>query len=237
MVMKLKEVMDYLKEKGSEQTKKVLKRHGAQEPFFGVKVADLKVIQKKIKKDHKLALKLYQTGNSDAMYLAALIADPMKFTPDVLHEWAEQATWYMISDYTVAWMAAESPFGIKMAKEWIRSSKEFVASAGWSTYASVISITPNDQLDLVEIKSLLEYVTDNINEAPNRVRYAMNNFVIAAGSFIPELTELCKNYGEILGKVEVDMGGTSCKVPQAREYIEKVEKKGYIGKKKKRAVC
>lgn len=235
--MNLKEVMEILKSKGSEQTKKVLKRHGAKEPFYGVKVADLKVLQKKIKKDHKLALKLYQTGNSDAMYLAALIAEPEKFTPNILNDWAEQAKWYLISDYTVAWMAAESPFGIKMAKEWMRSNKEFIASAGWSTYASVMSIKPNEELDLQEIKALLEYIIDNINDAPNRVRYSMNNFVIAAGSFIPELTEICKNYGDLLGKVEVDMGGTSCKVPQAREYIEKVETKGYIGRKKKRAVC
>ena len=88
-----------------------------------------------------------------------------------------------------------------------------------------------------EIKSLLEYVIDNITDAQNRVRYAMNNFVIAAGSYVPELTEACKTFGEMLGKVEVDMGGTACKVPQAKEYIEKVEKRGSIGKKRKRAVC
>ena len=235
--MKLAEVMDFLKEKGSEQTKNVLKRHGATEPFFGVKIADLKIIQKKIKTDHKLALKLYQTGNSDAMYLAALIADPAKFTPDVLNDWAEQATWYLISDYAVTWMAAESPFGIKMAKEWIQSDRELVASAGWSTYASVVAIKPNEELNLLEIRSLLEYITDNIHDAPNRVRYAMNNFVIAVGSFVPELNEECKIYGDMLGNVEVNMGDTSCKVPQAREYIEKVEEKGRIGKKRKRAVC
>ncbi|MFA9388200.1 MAG: DNA alkylation repair protein [Prolixibacteraceae bacterium] len=235
--MNLAEVMAFLKEKGSEQNKKVLKRHGAKEPFFGVKVSDLKVLQKKIKKDHQLALMLYQTGNSDAMYLAALLADPSKLTPDVLDNWAKQAYWYMLSDYTVAWISAESKYGIMMAKKWILSDKEFVASAGWSTYSSVLAITPNSELDLSEIKELLEYVIDHINEAPNRVRYSMNSFVIAAGVYIPSLTEACKVYGDLLGKVKVDMGGTSCKVPQIRAYIEKVENKGYIGKKKKRAVC
>ena len=235
--MKLAEVMTFLKEKGNEQTKKILKKHGATEPFFGVKISDLKTIRKKIMKDHQLALKLYQTGNSDAMYLAALIANPSLFTPDVLNEWAEQATWYLISDYTVAWMAAESPFGIKMAKEWIQADKEFVASAGWATYASVLGIKPNEDLDLIEIRSLLEYITDNIHEAPNRVRYTMNGFVIAAGIYIPELTSECKVYGDMLENVEVNMGETSCKVPKAREYIEKAELKGNLGKKKKRAVC
>ena len=74
--MTAKDVLVQLKALGSEQTKKTLLRHGAREPFFGVKVADLKTLQKKIKTDHALALDLYASGNSDAMYLAGLIADP-----------------------------------------------------------------------------------------------------------------------------------------------------------------
>lgn len=41
--------MDQLAAMGNEQTKKVLMRHGAQELFFGVKVQDMKSLQKKIK--------------------------------------------------------------------------------------------------------------------------------------------------------------------------------------------
>lgn len=235
--MTLQEVMDFLESKGSEQTKKVLTRHGAKEPFFGVKVADLKIIMKKIKKDHDLALQLFETGNSDAMYLAPMIADPILYTKEQLTEWAHQAYWYYISDFAVAWAAAESKYGIELAKTWMKADREFVASCGWATYSSVMSITPNEELDIQEIKDLLEYVIDNINDAQNRVRYAMNNFVIAAGCYVPELTDLCKTYGSMLGKVDVHMGGTSCKVPQAKEYIEKVEQRNSIGKKRKRAVC
>jgi hypothetical protein len=35
----------------------------------------------------------------------------------------------------------------------------------------------------------------------------------------------------------VDMGGTACKVPYAPEYIQKVQKRGAIGKKRKTAKC
>jgi len=45
--MELKEVMDYLESKGSEQTRKIYSKHGAPDNFFGVKVADLKPIIKK----------------------------------------------------------------------------------------------------------------------------------------------------------------------------------------------
>jgi 3-methyladenine DNA glycosylase AlkD len=71
------EVMLELSKFRNEQTKKVFTRHGAREPFFGVKVGDLKILVKKIKTDHKLALELFKTGNSDAMYLAGLV-NPFK---------------------------------------------------------------------------------------------------------------------------------------------------------------
>jgi 3-methyladenine DNA glycosylase AlkD len=222
---------------GNEQTKKVLVRHGAREPFFGVKVADLKKIVKKVKKDHELSLELYDTGNSDAMYLAGLIADESRISGDELRDWAKKAYWYMISDYTVAWVAAESPYGWELGLEWIESGEEFIASAGWSTLSSCLSLYPHEKVDREKVMELLEQIKKDIHRAPNRVRYSMNGFVIAAGSYVPDQTEKAKEIGQTLGKIEVDMGSTACKVPFAPEYIKKIEDQGKIGQKKKVARC
>ena len=78
------EIMSQLEAMGNESTKKTLMKHGAREPFFGVKVEDLKKIVKIVKKDYKLSLELYATGNSDAMYLAGLIADEKKMKKEML---------------------------------------------------------------------------------------------------------------------------------------------------------
>ena len=40
-----------------------------------------------------------------------------------------------------------------------------------------------------------------------------------------------------IGKVDIDVGDTSCKVQDATEYIRKVEKMGRTGKKRKTARC
>ena len=45
--MTTKEILTELHGYGDEQTKKTLMKHGAKEPFFGVKVQDLKKILKK----------------------------------------------------------------------------------------------------------------------------------------------------------------------------------------------
>src|SRR5436305_14327487 len=84
------EVVKELRSLGSESIKKVLLKHGAKEPFFGVKVEELKKIQKRVKMDHELALALYDTGISDAMYLAGLIADDARMTKKNMQSWVKQ---------------------------------------------------------------------------------------------------------------------------------------------------
>ena len=68
--MTAEEIVKELKPLGKDSYKKVLLNHGIREPMFGVKIEDMKKIQKRIKKDYQLALELYDTGISDAMYLA-----------------------------------------------------------------------------------------------------------------------------------------------------------------------
>jgi len=51
--MTLNEVMSQLEAAGNPGTKKILEKHGAKEPHFGVKVADLKKIVKQINKETK----------------------------------------------------------------------------------------------------------------------------------------------------------------------------------------
>jgi 3-methyladenine DNA glycosylase AlkD len=233
----LQDVMAQLKKLGTEQTRKTWMRHGAKEPIYGVKIGDLKTLHKKIKTNHKLALELYDTGNSDAMYLAGYVADPAQFTKAQLQKWVKGAYWSMVSCYTVAWVAAESRFGREVALDWIDSDKEQIASAGWSTYAALVAIKPDAELDLKEVEKLLDRVKAEIGSAPNRVRYCMNNFVIAVGSYVAPLTAKAKAVGTALGTVEVDMGDTSCQVPDACAYIEKVEKMGRVGQKRKHAMC
>jgi 3-methyladenine DNA glycosylase AlkD len=171
------------------------------------------------------------------MYLAGLIADEKAMTRQDLQKWVEGAYWYMISDYTVPWIAAESNFGMELALEWIESEEEFIASAGWATLSSLVSIKPDDELNIEILRSLLDRVENEIHSAQNRVRYSMNGFVISTGSYVKALTDKAIRIGENIGKVNVDMGGTACKVPLATQYIQKVIDRGSLGKKRKMARC
>lgn len=231
------EVMSALEGYGSESARRTYTRHGITAPMFGVLVGDMKKILKKTKTDHALALELYETGNFDAMYLAALMADAQAVTADQLRAWARASTGYMVSEYGVAALAAESPHGRALGLEWIDAEDDKLISTGWATLAGMVAVRDNSALDLEELRSLLQRVRGTLHTSPNRARYTMNGFVIAVGSYVPDLTEEAREVGRALGKVSVDLGDTACKVPAAPQYIQKVADAGRLGKKRKSVRC
>jgi len=235
--MTYEEIMEQLQSMGSQQTKKTLLNHGAVEPLFGVKVGDLKTLVKAVKRDQQLALQLFQCGYYEAMYLAGLAVNPSLLSRATLQDWASKINWYAPAEYTVAWVTAESNHAVELAREWIEHPDEMIAVCGWSTYANYVSITADEGLELQELRSLLKRVETDIHNERNRVRYVMNGFVIAVGSYVASLTNEAKSVAEQIGKVHVNMGTTACKVPLALSYIEKVEQKGRIGAKRKTCRC
>ena len=235
--MNKNDVMKELEAFGDERTKNTYMNHGAREPFFGVKAGDLKKILKKTKTNHELSLELYATGNSDAMYLACLMADANQITEAQLDQWADQAYWYYLFDYAVPWVAGDTAFGFEIGLKWIESDQERIASAGWSALASFASVNPDEKLDIEAYRRLLKRAQDNIHSAPNRTRFSMNGFVIAVGSYIESLTKDALEAGAKIGKVDVTLGSAACKVPLATEYVQKVIDKDRVGKKRKTARC
>ena len=231
------DIINELKPLGSEGYRKILRNHGIAEPMLGVKIEELKKIQKRVKKDYQLALDLYDTGIYDAMYLAGLIADETQMTKKDLQRWLDNANCDAVCGFVVSWVAADSKHGHELALKWIDSKKERVAQTGWTTLSSWVSVTDDADLDVAELQQLLHRVQQTIHQQPNYVRYAMNGFVIAVGCYVKSLTELAMKTAEKVGRVTVDMGNTACQVPSAPEYIRKVQARGTLGKKRKTARC
>lgn len=231
------DVMTALKKKGSERYRQTMLRHGAPTSLLGVSIADLKVIARQIKGNQGLACELYDTGNPDAQYLAGLVADGAQMTKKQLDAWAKAASWKMIAEFTVPWVASESPLARELALKWIAARQEAMAAGGWCTYSGLVAVRPDAELDLAEIEGLLNRVVKVIHTAPNLVRSAMNGFVIAVGTYVKPLLKQAKAAAKAIGAVSVDMGDTACQVPLATERIAKVESAGKVGKKRKTNKC
>jgi 3-methyladenine DNA glycosylase AlkD len=232
-------ILDILKTKGSEKTRATYARHGlTADRVLGASMADLKTVAKTIKGQQALAMELYETGIVDAMYLAGMVADGRRMGREQLQAWAEGAAGMaMIAEYTVPWVTVENADGRGLAVEWVKSPREHIASSGWCTYTGLVTTKPDSSLDLKEIEGLLELTVKGMRGAQNRVRYTMNGFVIAVGSHVTPLLGRAKETAWQLGKVEVDMGDTACKVPSAIGCIEKHEAAGQLGWKRRTIRC
>jgi histone H3/H4 len=103
--------------------------------------------------------------------------------------------------------------------------------------AAILATRLDKELDIAEIKRLMRRVVQEIDAAPNRVRYTMNGFVVSVGAYVKPLLQDAKGAAKNLGTVLVDVGETACKVPVALPYIQKIEKMGRVGRKRKTSKC
>ncbi|MRS08672.1 DNA alkylation repair protein [Bacillus anthracis] len=220
--MLLEEVMQQLEEYGTEQNRKTYKNHGAKEPLFGVSFANLKLLKKKIKKDHDLAISLWETKNMDAMTLATMILDPKKVTTELLNKWVQEVDYYCLMDVLMTAICT-SPIAIERMEEWTKSDDEWIGRAGWSLLANIA--IKNKTLQDDSFSPDLEEIKENIHNEKNRKREAMNSALIAIGIRNEDLEQTAIEIAREIGKVQVDHGATSCKTPDAESYIKKARER------------
>jgi len=84
-------------------------------------------------------------------------------------------------------------------------------------------------------RHLLKTIETELHNSPNRARHAMNNALIAIGTYMNNLTTDALKTAKRIGPVIVDHGDTSCKTPDASTYIARALKRKTIPRKKKRA--
>jgi 3-methyladenine DNA glycosylase AlkD len=216
--MNTREVMKQLKAMGTAQNRKIYGRHGVTGTMFGVSYAHLGKLQKKIKVDHELATSLWATGNHDARVLALKVADPSQLSAKAVDTWVKQLNNRGLTG-EFATVVARSNFATRRVGKWTQSKDEWVGSVGWLIVAALAM--KNDDLADDVFASYLDQIEKRIHSSKNRVRYNMNNALIAIGVRNNKLQKRAVAAAKRIGKVEVDHGETSCKTPDAIAYIKK----------------
>lgn len=203
---------------GTEQNRKVYRRHGASDPLYGVSYANIEKLRKRIKLDHALALGLWASGNHDARVLATMIADPRQATDSLLESWSKDLGNYVITDAFVKY-AGRTALARKKMEKWRKSNKEWIGSAGWQ----LLGFLAMEDKELADefFEGYLEIIERDIHSGKNRVRHTMNMALVAIGIRNSKLEKKAIAAAQRIGKVEVDHGETGCKTPDAVEYIRK----------------
>ncbi|XXY01885.1 DNA alkylation repair protein [Sorangium sp. So ce204] len=218
--MDFAKVMGELERLGTEQNRKVYRRHGMTDPLFGVSFAHMNALEKRIKRDHELAEALWATGNGDARTLAVAIADPERFTWDKLEAWLDGLRSPLLIDLLMKRVALKTPFARDAMARWTASSDEWIGRAGWTLLGLLATEDPSVPDSVFEER--LSVIEASIHRAKNRAREGMNSALISIGGRNEPLRGMALTAARRIGKVEIDHGETSCKTPDATAYIESI---------------
>lgn len=131
-----KAIIKQLRSLGTDKNLAGMARFGiATEKAFGVPHPALHAIAKQHRKDHALALELWESGYHEARLLAAFVDDPKRVTRKQMDAWVRDFHSWDICDTVTGHLFEPTPYAFDKAYEWTRSKREFVRRAGLAMMA------------------------------------------------------------------------------------------------------
>jgi 3-methyladenine DNA glycosylase AlkD len=216
--LELSILLTELESLGTEQNRKTYRAHGVLGDQYGLSFANLDKLSKRLKQNHPLALQLWATGNHDARLLAMRIADTSLLDIQTIESWGSQLDNYIVTD-ALSSLIAKSPHAMLIMQRWTQSDEEWLGAAGWNilSHLALQDATLPNKFFIPFLKT----IRSHIHQRKNRVRYSMNNALIAIGARNLNLQSLALDVATHIGLVQVDHGATNCKTPDAASYIHK----------------
>ena len=195
--MTVNEILARLKSLGDDARRAHNTKAGAPDNQFGVKLGDIRVIAKKIKTDHELALNLWDTGNVEAQLLATLIIKPKSLSTDELDKLTRSTTCTQVAEWLNSYVVAEHPEKEALREKWMKPKEKdrWAARAGWHFTASRVNKGAED-LDLL---ALLDRIEKEMPKAMPEVQWTMNNTLAAIGIHHAKHRKRAIAIGETIG--------------------------------------
>jgi 3-methyladenine DNA glycosylase AlkD len=176
MTAKFDKILKQLKSHRNEKNLAGMARFGiATDKAFGIKHPILKDIAKRYRKDHSLALELWESGYHEARLIATIIDDPKQVTEKQAEAWVKEVNSWDICDGFTGSLIDKTPFAYEKAIEWAHREPEFVRRAGFALMAwlpvhdkKAADSKFNDFFPLI-----VKYATDDRNFVKKAVNWAL----------------------------------------------------------------
>jgi 3-methyladenine DNA glycosylase AlkD len=221
--MTVKEVLAQLESLGDEARRKHNTKSGAPYNQFGVKLGDIRAIAKKIKTDHELALKLWDTGNVEAQLVATLIIKPKSLSASELDKMTRSTTCAQVAEWLNAYVVAKHPETEALREKWMKDKDRWTARAGWHFTASRV----NKEAAGLDLPALLDRIEKEMPKARPEVQWTMNNTLAAIGIKHAKHRKRAIAIGEKIGLYKDWPVSKGCTPPYAPVWIgEMVKREG-----------
>ena len=184
----------------------------------GVNLSKLRELAKRLKTQHDLAGRLWQTGDTAARLLALLICRQKAFGRDELDAMLCEARAPKVHDWLVNYVVKKSPHAEELRRAWSADPNPVVASAGWALTTERVAKKP-EGLDLA---GLLDVIEAQMKDAPERLQWAMNHCLAQIGIEHAEHRARALAIGERLEVLKDYPTPANCTSPYAPIWITEV---------------
>ncbi|WZP17550.1 DNA alkylation repair protein [Arthrobacter citreus] len=209
------EVMAELAALEDPKARAVNEKHGDD---HGVNLSKLRAVAKRLKTQHELSRELWSTGDTAARLLALLVSRPKSFEPSELDAMLRGARVPKVHDWLINYVVKKSPHAEELRVAWFDDPDPVVASAGWALTSERVVKDP-DGLDL---SRLLDIIEADMNDAPDRLQWAMNTCLAQIGIAHPEHRTRALAIGERLEVLKDYPTPPGCTSPFAPIWITEI---------------
>jgi 3-methyladenine DNA glycosylase AlkD len=115
-----------------------LKRFGiTADRAFGVSMANIQRLARRLGRDHELAAALWQTGWYEARLLTSFVDDPVRVTSAQMDRWCRDFDNWGICDTVCFFLFDRTPLAWNKVAQWSNARPEFVKRAAFALLASL----------------------------------------------------------------------------------------------------
>ena len=144
---------------------------------LGVAKPKMDELARRIGKDHRLALQLWETGVHDARILAGMIDEPEEVTAAQMNRWVRDFDNWDVCDGTCCHLFAFAHAAWDRAISWTKRQPEFEKRAGFAliAYLAYRDKTAKDSTYIRVLPLLLREANDDRNFVRKAVNWALRN--------------------------------------------------------------
>jgi 3-methyladenine DNA glycosylase AlkD len=139
---------------------------------LGLAVPVLRMLAREFRRDHELALALWDTGIPDAQILAGMVAEPARLTVEQMDHWVAGLRAWDVCDQACLNAFVKSPLGWDAIPRWTAREPEFEKRAGFALLAvAAVHQKQRPDADFLARLALVEAAAD---DERNFVKKAVN---------------------------------------------------------------
>lgn len=197
---RVNETLAWLKKNGSPRVREQMTTQFAihAPKSFGIHMAPMQKIAKRLGRDHDLAAALWATGWYEARTIAAYVDDPALVTAAQMDRWCKDFDNWGICDTVCFKLFDQTPHAFKKVKQWASKREEFVKRASFALLASLAlhDKTSGDEPFVSCLPLIEKAATDDRNFVKKGVSWALRSVGRRSAALNAASVELAKRLAE-----------------------------------------